>query len=364
MAFSEPRSSRRPRARRGALWGALALAPALLVVATLGAFAHPTPATPTGFTSYSTGAVDVVFAAPLPGIDLLDHANHAIGVALVIDNILEMEPGTSDHPIVDQLATPANSSAFQPTSSGGEYSFRLGLHSSLPVVPVHEPLWPSPIGLFPVNNSSLGTPILPQVATLVVGYSLTPDRPGATSSGVDLSWSIKNWPWRDTGDLLGVEAQFQVFNATGFHTCPAVLALNNTTAAPCAGAALSPGTIVWNVPGLGSVVGQDAKGLTASFAWGGTDAVNGSVAAPVTVGSYFSAPNVDRVTLAAPAHGATNVTSLAHLAMSLPGLPPAVVHALTGNPWAYGAAAALFTAIAVGGVVGYRRREKRLRDEL
>ncbi len=355
--------ARRP-SRRSALVTALGLAPLLLLAAAVPAVAYPAGTVASGSTSYATGAVDVVFPAPLPGVELLDHANHSIGVALVIDNIVEIQPGNTDHPLVVQAATPTNGTPFQKTASGGQNSFTLGLHGTLPVVPVREPLWTSPLGILPPNLTSPLSPAPPE-ATLVVSYTELPSNTsGAASSGIDVSWSIRNWPWSAAGDLLGVEVQFEVFNATGFTVCPALAVASNTTVRECTGTGLHVGTILWNSTDLASVVGRDHQGLTADFAWGGTEAIPGLGATPVTAGTYFSTAGVDRLTLVAPADGATNVTTDAHLALALPPLPPVLAPVLHGDSWAYVGAIAVFAALAAAGVVAYRRSDRQIRESL
>ncbi len=339
------------------------LAPALLCASAALAVGHPTASAATGssYGGFISNRVDIVFPAPTPGIELLDHSNHSIGVGLTISHIVEMLPGTASDPIVVQVASPTNGSPFEPTSAtSGQDSFALNLHGLLPVLPTHAPLWTNPVGSLPTNSSGSGFPPTAPEATLVVSYQLTT---GPTNlQGLELSWSIKGWPWLAHNDLLGIEAMFTVFNATSFRVCPALAAVN-ASESQCHGGALAPGATLWNSPTLTSVLGEDRQGLTAGLAWGTTQSATGVGPEPVSAGTYYAEPNLDRVTLASSAQGASNVTSDARLALALPPSLAGVPKVL-GNPWAFGVASVVFAAVAMGAIVAYRRREERIREQL
>jgi hypothetical protein len=353
-------------APRGGLLAAVVLL-ALLLLATAAAPRAGALGPPPAYPTYDSGQIAVRFPGPLPGVELVQDANNSIAASLVVAHILEIQPPVSSgHPLVVQVGTPTNGSPFQSTSSTtGVSSFGLHLQGLVPVVPVHTPLWTSPLGLPNATPPASGPVPLPRPASLTVSYAL--DRSSRTSQGLNLSWNILSWPWISPHDLLGVELLFAVPNATDFDACatPSPV-LNSSPTAGCAGQALAPGAILWQSPTLGSVVGRSPSGLAASLAWGSFGNATGAGAPPIVAGTYFAAPGTDRVTLAAAALGSTNVSATGRLMLTIPPVAslaplPAEVRA---DPWAYAAALGAFSALAIVGVGYYRQRERRSREEL
>ncbi|HEV2317627.1 MAG TPA: hypothetical protein VGV89_08660 [Thermoplasmata archaeon] len=347
------------RRRRAARLAAV-FAPALLLVASALAAAGSPPSTVPSpvFSEYDSGRLNIVFPSPLPGVELFQDANSSIGAALYVEHVLELQPGNSTHPTVVQVASLTSTTPFNRTSAtSGQNSFGLSLNGSFKVARVNEPLWT------PSTLQNISSPFAPLVggASLRVNYSLL--HGVGDSEGVGLSWSIVHWPWVSDHDLLGVELRFVVLNATRFSACTSAPAINGSATQGCNGTVLSPGGILWNASGVGSVAGSTAAGLTAEFSWGSQSNTSTTSPRPVTVGTYYVNASTTRLTLAAPADGAGNVTTAARFVLSTP-LPPVLAPILASNGPAYATAAAVFTVAAIGGVVWFRRSERRAREEL
>ncbi|MGI0150593.1 MAG: hypothetical protein ACREC5_01485, partial [Thermoplasmata archaeon] len=179
-----PSRAGRWRSRAAAGGGALGIGALLLLVPALAQASVPTSA---AFASYNSGQVSVVFPGTLPSVELFQDANASLGAALHLEHVLEFQPGTSDHPLVVETATPANAASFTATSNvSGSDSFHLGIDGALTVVRSAVPLWTTPLGL---PGNATDSPVS-GVASLVVSYSLT--RPTGASQGLNLSWSISD----------------------------------------------------------------------------------------------------------------------------------------------------------------------------
>lgn len=350
-----------PRAR-GAVSCVLALGVAgllLALTANSGALSPGGSPALVGFTSYDSGRLHVVFPSALPGVELFQDQNSAVGAALFVDYVLELAPGNSEHPTVTQVATPTASTPFSATTpTSGAGSFGLALRGSMPVFRPSVPLWSTPEGL-PANVSQ--PTLLPVVggASLTVSYQLLPA--GSQAQGLSLSFNIRDWPWLSIHDLLGVEVRFVVFNATAFDACPEAPQVANSSGSACASGPLGLGSIQWDPPGVDGVVGQDPSGFAAAFAWSASANVSGMSAVTVTPAAYHALANTTRISLVTPAAGASNVTTTGQLFLAAPGLPSLV---LVGDPLAYAGGSALFAVLASVGLLAYRRHDRRQREEL
>jgi hypothetical protein len=335
--------------------------PALLLLAVLPAAmgAAPPPYAP----SYTSGRLGVAFPSPAPGIEIYSEANASISAELVIAHVMELEPENSDHPTVVRVATPTYAGAFvstNETSHSAQSTFGLQLTGDVPVVTTHVPLWQDPNGL-PANVSTApGT----FATSLVISYSFLSGT--SSAQGINLSWSIRNWPWYSPNDLLGVELELNVFNSTGFSDCQAADSLTNASSATCPWSSMSEGSILWNFSRLGGIFATDPGGPTASFTWSNAENLSGTRPAAITAGTYYSGPGTALITMVAAADGSENVTAGGHLFLSTSGvlqglLPPSSIR---GSPIAFAGAAVLFVAIVAGGLLLYRRRDRQLRESL
>jgi hypothetical protein len=364
-----PTKGRRRSGRAGRRPGAFAtlalLAPTLLLASVLtvsaaGGWSAPGTGAPP---SYDSGQFSAFFPSPAPEVELLQDANSSVAAELFLDHVLEIEPGNSDHPIVVQVASPTSATPFSGSfAAPGESSFSLDLQGTVPVVRTGVPLWTTPLGL--PSNVSGGPGFLPVTggATLSVAYTVAPGAGGAP--GLELRFNIHGWPWLAPGDLLGVELRFVENSAIGFDACGPLAALNGTPGAGCNGTVLAPGGILWNARGSASVVPRDAGGLAAAFEWGPTAELAAGASAPVVSGAYFASANTTRVMIAVAAAGATNVTTTARMLIAVPPAVGAGLATLHGELAPYLLTAAGAATVAIVAIERYRRRDRRLRDEL
>jgi hypothetical protein len=347
--------------RRGPVGALVVLLPALLLLAAAtGAGLRPPAIVQAGYTSYDSGRLNVVFPSPLPGVELFQDANSSVGAAVFVDQVIELTPVLSAHPLVGQFATPTANTPFTPsTPTSGSGSFDLALHGALPVVRTEQPLWATPGGL-PANATAANTTQPTGTASLTVSYALLPA--GSDQQGLDLSFNIHNWPWLSPSDLLGVELRFVVFNATDFATCPGTTALGATGASGCAGSSLGLGSIVWDPNGVASLIGRDPSGFAAGLAWSDTaQGSTGSATGSIVVGAYHALANTTRLSLLSAANGSSNLTTAGEFLLSAPPLAPLK---LVGDAPVYLLSAVGFAAVGLGGIVVYRRRDRRLRESL
>lgn len=335
----------------------------LLLLGTLGPLplvGAPLSTGTSGYSSFDSGRLSVVFPAALPAVEVTQDANSSVGATLVVENVLELQPGNASHPVVVQVATPTPQVPFSSANSspvGGDYG--LSLQGRIPVLRASVPLWTTPATLPNLTTDPLAP--VSGGATLAVSYRFLPGN--ATTQGLAVSWSIRNWPWLSSNDLLGLEFRFTVTNGTGFDACAATPGINQSTGGGCNGTVLEPGDVLWSSPSLGSLVGATPSGLTAAFDWASTTNVSPVTARPTVASAYYQAPGVARMAVVSPAAGSSNVTTMGRFLVSAPS-PLPLPELVRGDLLPYAAAAGLFGALALGSVVLYRRRERRLAEEL
>jgi hypothetical protein len=358
--LDRPRGAGASRAARGIQRLAPLFVPALLLTVLV------PPAAANGVSvgppAYSAGQLGVAFPSPSPGIEIYSTLNASLSAELFVLHVLEIAPSTNDHPQVVALATPTVSSSLEANASGSTQStFGLQLAGAVPVMPTNVPLWQNR-DWAPPSTGVLGGQ---GGASLTVSYSFLPGADGA--QGINVSWNIRNWPWRATQDLLGVELELVVLNSTGFEGCSASDSLANASGAVCPYTSLAPGTILWNSTRLGGIFATAPKGPTASFSWSAAENVSGMGPAPITAGAFYSAPGVTQITVVAPAGGSENVTAGGHLLLTTTGTLTPVLPLpapLRANPVGFASAVALFAAAGLGGVLAYRRYDRKLRESL
>ncbi len=321
------------------------------------AFASGDPSVLTGFPGYNSGRMTVFFPDSAPTVALEPAAPGAAAAVLSITAVVEIAPAeNADHPLVVAAATPLGGTPFDENANGsGAGTFSLGIGGSMLVRPVGVPIW---TGTGVVSPNGSAAPVS-GTAELYVAYALT--TPSATAQGLDLSWSISGWPWRSSTDRLGLELTFRVSQATGFDACVTspVLPGAGSGGAPCAGSALSPGGIVGNSTAVTSLAATTPTGAAAEFAWGPTAAPDGALRA----GAYYAGPGTADLLLTAPPNGSAPVTGEGRIVIAAPPLPGAPA-TLRGVPGAYAAALAASSALGAAALLGYRRRDRRLRERL
>jgi hypothetical protein len=298
--------------------------------------------------AYNSGAIRVLFPTAVPSVELVQDANPSVDSVLGLAHVLELGPLNGTHPIVELAANPQSTSAFNVTQSGGVGRFDLGLNGTVGVQYAGLPLWAG------ANLENIAANPSKGHAELSVSYGLLPPTPG--QQGITLNWSIVNWPWQSTADLLGIEMQFSFPNGTGFSACP-----GSASPSACSGATLAPGGIVWSTSTTGSVGANGPAGSQVTLSWNSTArASNRSVG--VTAGSFYANNSVDRVTLAAPGKGSSSVNGSARFLLTLP--LPALPRTVSGSLPVYLGAVAAVSVLAGAGVVLARRRDRRIQASL
>jgi hypothetical protein len=318
--------------------------------------ASPTPAgSASAWSSYDTGRVNVVFPSPVPGIELHQDANSSVVATLSVDHIYEMPQLNGDHPWVVAAAFPTDLRVYNETPAPPTQGhLPQSMQADVTVHRVSQPLWSSPAGT--VQNL---TGLLTSTATLRLAYSIASS--GTIAQGVQVNWSIVNWPWLSPTDTLAIEFKIAVSASAGFEGCTSSSVLV-TVLNRCSGSSVPAGGVLWT-PALSGVEVEGTAGPLATFNWGSVAALSGGGSARVTAGIYAVSPQVGRLVLAVPAQGADLVSGASGFVLAAPTVPvfSPVLH---GDGPLYGAALAAFTASAAAGIWMYRRADRRARDEL
>ncbi|MCI4345201.1 MAG: hypothetical protein L3K07_00375 [Thermoplasmata archaeon] len=295
-------------------------------------------------TAYNSGAIRVLFPSDVPSVELVQDANPSVDSVLGLAHVLELAPLNGTHPIVELAANPESTSAFNVTQSGGVGRFDLGLNGTLGVRYAGLPLWAGS------NLESIAANPSKGHAELSVSYGLLP--PTAGQQGIALNWSIVNWPWQSSSDLLGIEMQFSFPNGTGFSSCP-----GSVTPVSCSGATLAPGGIVWSSSTTGSVGATGPGGSQVTLSWNSAArASNRSVG--VTAGTFYANSSVDRVTLASSGKGSSSVNGSARFLLTLPA--PLLPRTVSGSAPVYLGAIVAASVLAGAGLLLARRRDRRI----
>lgn len=347
-------SVRKKRGRALARWSVAAgigIAAALLAMPSAALAAPVLPAGVVGpaVARYDTGRVTAVFPSTLPRVELFQDANASVGATLQLDQILELAPGGYPHPTAVAAAFPASVTGVNGTA-GANGSGPVELGAALDVLPVGAPLW---------DPSAVLTPVGPTIGGASLRLTYTFDANGTSSDGVRLAWNVSGWPWVAPGDLLAVEFGFSLVTGRSLATCTGVTPLD--LAPGCAVTAPGPAGAVWS-SGFTSFEGGNGSGPIADLAWEAAT-LPGGRSVGYTVGAFSPANGSAEIALGAAAGGATAVAGSARFALVAPALP-SVPGLLRGNAVAYAATVAVLATAALAAAVAYRRRDRRLREEL
>lgn len=335
----------------------------ICVVASLGAVAMGSSHAPRNelrsatqpYSHYNTGRVNVVFPLPLPQVELFQDANASVGAILQVDQILEVRPDGLPHPQVVAIASSQSVAGFNGSSANSTGGISpLSLSASLGVYPVTGNLWNGTpnVVLAPSGPSRMAT-------SLSISFVLAPA--SAKSQGMQVLWSVTNWPWANASDLLALELSLTSFPANPLHACRAASPV--AIDPPCTGVAVPAGTILWT-PGLTSVEAEGAGGPTAAITWNSTANVGPGVNAPVTVGVYAPTNGSGKVLIGVAGRGAPTLSGAATFALVAPLPGPLGIPLVKGIPVAYAGALAGSAAAVLLGIVTYRRYEERVRRDL
>ncbi len=192
----------------------------------------------TGWPSFDTGNVTLVFTGTMPSLTLFEDTSPSVRTTLAFEHILEVSNSGSRSPVggpspvglfARAYALPSGSNGFSVTVSGGigqpqgvwaNMTGNISVRSLSQAGSSGLPLWQNPNGEIPSGavGASLG------VVNVRVSFHLsgngTPNHVGTAKVGVLLS----GWPWVDPTDTLALEWQF--FSPG-----------NNTTTVACASSA-------------------------------------------------------------------------------------------------------------------------------
>jgi hypothetical protein len=305
------------------------------------------PLLPVGLASYDTGKVIVAFPSTLPRVHLYTDQNSSVGATLDFAQVVEIGSVASGSPPPVAAAFPQTLAGFNgsgtPTSPASPFAFTATL--------AVEPVRGSALG----PNASLsvaGAPI--GVANVRIAYNLTTTNPAL--GGVVVHWSVTGWPWVNPHDLLAVV--FTLSNSMNhpFVNCPASMAAGT----PCQATPVPVGSIHWNagLSGVEAPAGNDSEAEL------GVNTTGSSAAgAAVNDGLYVPTNGTVDLLIAAPAQSGGDVGGSMTFAL-VTNFGPLHLDVLQGVPVAYLGTAAAGAAVAVGSVLGYRRRERRLLNEL
>ncbi len=316
---------------------------------------HPSGVAPTGYyTEIDSGSIRVLFGAPLPTVEILSRSNASYGAQLVLQQLLEIAPNSGDpsHPFVVSAAAPQALQRFNGTLGNGSGTSYVSFIAALPVRIAGTTLWSSS-GSLGVSGAQIS------IAVLEVNYTLVAGVQG--SQGVLLSWSVAGWPWLHAGaDQLALEYQVELVSGNGFAACSTGTAQHPGPGTRCPASGISVGQIVWN-SSLSALQEVDSAGPAAWVGWGANVLGANGTTAPVDAGAYHEESNSTSLVIASPAGGSSAVTGTTIFLLTF---PVGAVGTIVGFPLVYGAVGAASAAVAVGGIAGYRRRDRALRQRL
>lgn len=327
-------------------------APAVVALALL--LALPTVAatpghssSPAELASYNTGRVSVILPQELPSIELFQDANTSVSASLQVEGVLELAPGSLPHPTIVAAAYPDAVHGFNGTSVATSAAWPLTLTASLDVLRQNVSLWASS-----AVPAVLGVPV--GAATLSVTYA--PLDNGSAGAGVGVQWTIQNWPWVSHADLLAVELGLNVSPALGLTICSGDRPVGFALSA-CSGPEFSGSDVQWG-SSYDGLEGGGSSGPVAAVSW--NDTASG-VSQPYTVGALSTGAGSAQLVLGAAAAGAPSLVGGVGFALVAPLAPLGI---LSADAPLYLGTLAVTTVAALVAVVAYRRRERRVSEEL
>jgi hypothetical protein len=307
---------------------------------------------PGPWASYDTGRVSVVLPAALPQVELYQDANSSVRATLQVDQIVEITPGGFPHPHVVAAAFAEAVEGYNGSATTNATSWPISLSAELEVRPVNDSLWASGNAVLVPVGGPIGLSIL------TITYSLINSR--SASAGVAVNWSVTGWPWVSDSDLLAIELHFTLPSGQQLTAC-SVGSDPESGPAACPGTPLGTNGIWWGSTYTG-VEGSGGSGPMAAVGWNASAELPSGSASAYTVGAYSTGNGSAEILLGAPARGASAVAGGVDFSLVTPASGP--VARLLGDPLAFGGALVGVTAASLLGLVLYRRRDRRLRDEL
>ncbi|MCI4336288.1 MAG: hypothetical protein L3K17_03710 [Thermoplasmata archaeon] len=313
----------------------------------------PAPTSLQPWNHYDTGRVNVVFPAQLPAVTLVQDANASVSASLQLTGVYELSSGTLSNGTIVAAAFPDQAAAFNGSAAVSGPNSPLSLTAQLAAFPVHATVWQTGALLAP-TGSALGA------TTLTVSYSPTTNT--AAVAGVGINWSLSSWPWVGPHDFLALSFAFGYATGAALTACTGSSLLYHTMP-PCSGSSVANGTAVWGA-GYTSVEGEGGGGPVAVVSWGNS-VLFGTATSPITLGALANGTGASDLLLSAPeAGGDSGVSGTIGFALVAPAAPTLVAALLEGNSLIYGGSALVLGAIAVAGVLVYRRNDRRARELL
>jgi len=302
--------------------------------------------------TYPSGGIQVVFPSTLPQVNLVDASNASLGAVLQVNGILEFKSGGLPHPTIVAAAFPTQVAAFNSTPTPNLSETPVSQGASLEVHTVGASLWSS-TGIATYTGPRIGS------AALFLNYTVLP-----SSSGIAIQWNVVGWPWVASTDLLALELELALTPGNGVTPCTGSPSTASPPA-PCAGAPIPTRGIAWD-PTITSVLASGPDGDSASLTWDPSTTMAGGATSSIVVGTFAPWNASAEVVLATPALGSPSLSGALSFSLFPPTPPlatppPAVLH---GTAAPYAAVLLVSTVLAAIGVALYRRRERRIRDEL
>jgi hypothetical protein len=302
--------------------------------------------------SYPSGGIQVIFPSTLPQVNLVDASNSTLGAVLQVDGILELQAGGLPHPTIVAAAFPMELARFNSTPTANASDAAVSQVASLDVHNVGASLWSSS-GVATYLGAEIGS------AALFLNYTVLP-----SASGIAIQWSVVGWPWASPTDLLALELHLGLTQGGGVTPCTGT-PTPGALPATCANAPIPTNGITWD-PTITSVVASGPYGDSAALAWNPSTTSSGSAISGMVVGTFAPWNSAADVVLAAPADGSASLSGALSFSLfpppaPIPAPPPAV---LRGEVLPYVAVLVGSALLAGLGVGLYRRRERRIRDEL
>jgi hypothetical protein len=305
------------------------------------------PLAPGSLASYDTGKVSVVFPSTQPRVHLYQDTNVSVGATLDFVQVVEIGSVPSGAPPPVAAAFPLALASFNGSGAPTSPSSSIAFTATLSVVPVQGAALGANASLV-VVGPSIGT------ASVRISYDLTATNPA--TGGVVVRWSVAGWPWVNPADLLAV-----VFTLTSsvhhpFVACPVATAPGST----CSGSPVPAGSTSWNT-GLTGVQAAYGNGSVAEIGVNATE--HNGVAPVVDDGLYAPSNGTVQLLIAAPSQGGSGVGGSMTFAL-VTAFGPLHLNLLRGVPTAYLGTLGLGAVVAIGMILAYRRRERRVREEL
>lgn len=304
------------------------------------------------FSSYNTGAVQVVLPDALPSVNLSQDANTSVAASLTMAKVVELSgaTGLAAAPTIVAAAFESDVRTFNGTP-GPDGGVVARLTANLTV-------YRDDRLLFPPANSTLPFHPLTPIAPTTIEVTVTTT---ASDSVVNVSATVSHWPWVDSNDLLAVAWEFDVSGGSGFAGCQGPAHPLSVPSTPCGVNGFAFGNSTWGWSGFDGVQGLTGAGPSAQLRWPTTVTLATGPGVPTIAGAEREGPTSLEVVTGGASYGSPSTTFGLSYALVVPASLPALLHGAI-VPFAGGVVAAAGAGLAAVYLV--RRRDRRLLESL